>query len=740
MKRQESLTIKQVPAQPERRVLCLLPAGILLLTGFWGTVWQWLSPAQSGWQLLWLLLAAGALLALCLLFRPEKRLHRIAAFAALLALLAAALLLRGELSAAAAAVGNLAKQRLFLQTGRYALPYENTGNFLWLLLPAAALSGALCGLCLRCRWGGMVFALLGAALLALQIAGLLPVGWCFAAYLTGVLLRFLHERPKKRLLLSGAAVLLALALAGTAMLPGLVPEKADAGFARALHRLRYETHANPMPEGDLTAAGAAASNQPALEVRMAHWTPLYLRGYVAGEYTGTSWERPAAAELAENAEALYTLQTNYFTPAAQLAAAWASQDTEAENHVTIAPLGACREHLYLPYGAASALPDAADLTGEGSRTALPQSYDAPLYPVEESYLLQKTLSEQSGDDAYRQGEAAYRRWVYATYLTVPQRTYEVLTQAFTPAQSWTTTEAKAAIVQFLSENLTYRESAVVSGTDIAAAVLTGSRQGGSVHYATLAALLLRCCGIPARYVEGYVVTDQQAQVLADGAALTLTERNAHAWAEYYLDGIGWLPFDAAPGYTDLIAYLLPDDGSETEEGNTQSPQTPEQPEQNPEPNVSEEPQEAGNQLHWVRNALLGALALLLLAVFALVLRTLLLRRRLRRHRLIFHSKDCRAACAGILCTIHELLPLWQPGSWEVYDPAHETALSAALDSEEAARKLAALEREVWYSGGSIDEAQRQEALELLSAAEARWRQRIPRRRRFIQRFIACKAL
>lgn len=739
MKRQESLTIKQVPAQPERHTLSLLPAGILLLTGFWGSAWQWLSPAQSGWQLLLLLLAAGALLMLSLLLRPEKRLHRIAALAALLALLAAALLLREELSAAAAGVGNLAKRRLFLQTGRYALPYENAGNFLWLLLPAAALSGALCGLCLRCRWGGMVFALLGAALLALQIAGLLPVGWCFAAYLTGVLLCFLRERPKKRLLLSGAAVLLALALAGTAMLPGLVPEKGDAGFARALHRLRYETHTNPMPEGDLTAAGAAASNQPALEVRMAHWAPLYLRGYVAGEYTGTGWERPAAPALAENAEMLYTLQTNYFTPAAQLAAAWASQDTEAENYVTIAPLGACREHLYLPYGAATTLPDAADLAGEGSRTALPQSYDAPLYPVEESYLLQKALSQQSGGDAYRQGEAAYRQWVYATYLTVPQRTYEVLTQSFTPSQSWTTTEAKTAIVQFLAENLTYRESAAVTGTDVAAAVLTGSRQGGSVHYATLAALLLRCCGIPARYVEGYVVTDRQAEVLAGGAALTVTERNAHAWAEYYLDGVGWLPFDAAPGYTDLTTYLLPDDGSETENGNTQSPQTPEQPEENREPNISEEPQEAGNRPLWIRNALSGALAVLLLALIALVLRTLLLRRRLRRRRLIFHSKDCRAACAGILCTIHALLALWQPGSWEVYGPAHEAALSAALDSEEAARRLAALEREVWYSGGPIGEAQRQEALELLSAAEARWRQCTPRRKRFIQRFIACKA-
>ena len=128
---------------------------------------------------------------------------------------------------------------------------------------------------------------------------------------------------------------------------------------------------------------------------------------------------------------------------------------EAGNHVTIVPLGACTEHLYLPYGAASDLPDAADLAGEGSRAAMPQRYAAALYPVEDSYLLQKALSQETGSD-YLTGEAAYRQWVYAHDLTVPQSTYEALTQRFSPAQSWTTTQAKTEILRFLAENLTYR--------------------------------------------------------------------------------------------------------------------------------------------------------------------------------------------------------------------------------------------------------------------------------------------
>ena len=737
MKKQESLTIKKQPA-PRAAGVSARPAGVLLLTGLWGAAWRWLSPAQSAWRLLWPLLAAWAALTLCLLFRPERRRNRIAALAALLAFLAGALLLRGRLAEAAAGVGNLAKQRLFLQTGRYALPYEDTGEILWLLVPSAALTGLLCGLCLRGRYGGAALALLTLALLGLQIAGLAEPDWFFVVLLLGVLLSFLRERPKKRALVSAAALLLALALAGTAMLPGLVPQTTDGGLARALHRLTYEKNHNPLPEGDLTAACPTAANEAALEVRMAHWTPLYLRGYVASEYTGTGWQRLPTSALCADAETLYTLQRDYFSPATQLAAAWRTQNAEAGNHVTIVPLGACTEHLYLPYGAASDRPDAADLAGEGSRAAMPQRYAAALYPVEDSYLLQKALSQETGSD-YLTGEAAYRQWVYAHDLTVPQSTYEALTQRFSPAQSWTTTQAKTEILRFLAENLTYRESAAVSGADVAAAVLTGSRQGSSVHYATLAVLLLRCCGIPARYVEGYTVTVQQAQTLSDGAALTLTERSAHAWAEYYLDGVGWLPFDASPGYTDLIDYVLPDDGTQTENGSAQAPQDDTQTEQTREPNISEKPQEQTGGTVSLRNVLRGLLAALLLVLAGLALRTYLLRRRLRRRRAEYSCKDHRLACASMLTTVHDLLRLMQPGDWEFYGAAHEQALTAALDPPETAQKLAALEREVWYSGHAMEAAQRAQTLELLTAVEALWRKRTPRWKRFVQRFIACKA-
>lgn len=223
---------------------------------------------------------------------------------------------------------------------------------------------------------------------------------------------------------------------------------------------------------------------------------------------------------------LYSLQSGYFFPAQQLAKA--NGEAESENHVTIQVLGACRSVAYTPYGGGDGLEsalDARDLTGEGMTAPTQRSYEAALYPVEESYLLQQQLAQAEADSDYRTGESVYRQWVYDHYLTVPQDTYDALTAQFSPGQGWNTTQAKTAISRFLAANLTLREGTVTPATgDVAAWLLTGARQGYSVHYATLTTLLLRCCGIPARYVEGYVVTRQQAEALSDGAQLTLTQR------------------------------------------------------------------------------------------------------------------------------------------------------------------------------------------------------------------------
>lgn len=92
------------------------------------------------------------------------------------------------------------------------------------------------------------------------------------------------------------------------------------------------------------------------------------------------------------------------------------------------------------------------------------------------------------------GEAVYRQWVYDHYLTVPQSTYEALTRAFTPESDMTTTQAKAAVLAYLSQSVSYRQGASVSGGDIAAAMASAASRAAT---STMPPWRLCCCGAAA---------------------------------------------------------------------------------------------------------------------------------------------------------------------------------------------------------------------------------------------------
>lgn len=72
--------------------------------------------------------------------------------------------------------------------------------------------------------------------------------------------------------------------------------------------------------------------------------------------------------------------------------------------------------------------------------------------------------------------------------------------------------------------------------------LTESRRGYCVHYASAFVLLARASGIPARYVQGYLVPMKGKKEIA------VTSDMAHAWPEVYIKGAGWIPFEPTPGY------------------------------------------------------------------------------------------------------------------------------------------------------------------------------------------------
>ena len=82
-------------------------------------------------------------------------------------------------------------------------------------------------------------------------------------------------------------------------------------------------------------------------------------------------------------------------------------------------------------------------------------------------------------------------------------------------------------------------------------MLETSGKGTQQDYAKLTVEMLRYYQIPARYCEGYILSQEQIGDSGTNSAFTLSDDNFHAWAEYYCDGIGWLPFETFPDYLDF---------------------------------------------------------------------------------------------------------------------------------------------------------------------------------------------
>ncbi len=105
--------------------------------------------------------------------------------------------------------------------------------------------------------------------------------------------------------------------------------------------------------------------------------------------------------------------------------------------------------------------------------------------------------------------------------------------------------AQALILRlWLEKNTIYtRQSEHADKQDPTADFLFGDRRGYCVHLAHSMAFLLRSLGIPSRVAAGYAAPEGRRK---NGSSLLLQNQDAHAWAEFYLEGAGWVVMDVGP--------------------------------------------------------------------------------------------------------------------------------------------------------------------------------------------------
>lgn len=127
--------------------------------------------------------------------------------------------------------------------------------------------------------------------------------------------------------------------------------------------------------------------------------------------------------------------------------------------------------------------------------------------------------------------------------TLPDRVGELAYEITADAD--TTYDKLKAIESYLLE-YTYntKPGGVPEDTDFVDYFLFDNKKGYCTSFATAMAVLARCIDIPTRYVEGFVVEKEDK---VDNKILVRNNK-AHAWVEAYIEGIGWIPFEATPPY------------------------------------------------------------------------------------------------------------------------------------------------------------------------------------------------
>ena len=73
-----------------------------------------------------------------------------------------------------------------------------------------------------------------------------------------------------------------------------------------------------------------------------------------------------------------------------------------------------------------------------------------------------------------------------------------------------------------------------------------SKKGYCQHYASAAVLMYRMYGIPARYATGYAVSPDAFQAGGQSYEASVTDEDAHAWVEIFLENYGWTPVEVTP--------------------------------------------------------------------------------------------------------------------------------------------------------------------------------------------------
>lgn len=190
------------------------------------------------------------------------------------------------------------------------------------------------------------------------------------------------------------------------------------------------------------------------------------------------------------------------------------------------------------------------------------SYELPCYSIGQSMqwevanspYLRRSSTKEYEKLINRLFQNNYRRYVEQEYEKLPKgsvsrlQNYASQNRSSLVGENEQSTIANIRRVLHSTAKYSKKLDAVPEGEDYVEYFFFTQKKGFCEHFATTGTLLLRSCGIPARYVSGYRVDASKFKQNSDGTyTASVRDSAAHAWSEVFTNDLGWVPAEMTPG-------------------------------------------------------------------------------------------------------------------------------------------------------------------------------------------------
>lgn len=330
----------------------------------------------------------------------------------------------------------------------------------------------------------------------------------------------------------------------------------------------------------LSITNPGKGEQEIMRVKNSGTLPIYMRGDIGMEFNGKGWTSPAAKEPQKWTESglgevFRPLELEALMSFGELAPyiekAELSVDYLCDTSVVFAPAYIDYYDSYLDSELFTVRADfvirTTDKAGklgsmrgnvrtpryigvdEADRATALEGVSAVMEKASFSEVFSWVCDELAGENFTE----LYRRYVYGSYMDVPEQYREPISQyiddnlldmisvsnvyEYGNFNLNARYSAACAVADYLRDNYDYSLNARVNARNPVMSFLNETKSGHCALYASAMTLIMREMGIPARYCTGFVARP------TDGGSTVLRSKNLHAWCEVYLDELGWVTFD-----------------------------------------------------------------------------------------------------------------------------------------------------------------------------------------------------